>query len=96
MQEAFNLPLARAIKPAVRCPLIVVGGIRSVWTAKRIVRRGEADYIALSRPLVQEPGLAQRWRWAEGDTLARCRSCNACFKAALRGSVKCMNETVKA
>jgi 2,4-dienoyl-CoA reductase-like NADH-dependent reductase (Old Yellow Enzyme family) len=89
-QEAYNLPLARAIRQDLRCPLIVVGGIRSVWTAKGIVRRGEADYIGLCRPLVQEPGLPQRWRWAEGDTLARCRSCNACFKAALKGSIGCV------
>jgi len=89
-REAYNLPLIQAIKPAVRCPVIVVGGIRSVWTAKGIVRRNEADYVALCRPLVQEPGLPKRWRWAEGDTLARCSSCNGCFKAALKGNFRCV------
>jgi 2,4-dienoyl-CoA reductase-like NADH-dependent reductase (Old Yellow Enzyme family) len=88
-QEAYNLPLARTIKSAVRCPVIVVGGIRSVWTAKGIIRRGEADYVALCRPLVQEPGLPHRWHWSEGDTLARCSSCNGCFKAALKGGLRC-------
>lgn len=94
-QEAYNLPLARAIRPAVRCPVLVVGGIRSVWTAKGILRRGEADYIALCRPLVRQPDLPKRWRWAEGGTLSRCNSCNGCFKTALRGSMKCVNETAK-
>lgn len=89
-QEAYNLSLARTIKQAIRCPLIVVGGIRSVWTAKSIIRRGEADYIAVCRPLIQEPGLPQRWHWSEGDTLARCSSCNGCFKSAFKGGLRCV------
>jgi len=89
-QEAYNLPLARAIKDVVRCPVMVVGGIRSLWTAKGILRRGEADYIALCRPLVREPDLPRRWRWAEGETPARCSSCNGCFKTALKGDFGCV------
>jgi len=89
-QEAYNLPLARAIKEVVRCPVLVVGGIRSLWTAKGILRRGESDYISLCRPLVQEPDLPRRWRWADGETPARCCSCNGCFKTALRGSIGCV------
>jgi len=89
-QEAYNLPLAREIKAAVRCPVMLVGGIRSRWTARGILRRGEADYIALCRPLIQEPDLPRRWRWAEGETPARCSSCNGCFKTALKGSIACV------
>ena len=40
-----------------------------------IVRREEADYIALARPFIREPHLARRWQ--EGDEArARCISCN--------------------
>jgi 2,4-dienoyl-CoA reductase-like NADH-dependent reductase (Old Yellow Enzyme family) len=88
-REAYNLPLAQAIKPAVRCPVVVVGGIRSYWSARGIVPRGDADLVARCRPLVCEPDLPQRWRRAEENTLTRCLSCNGCFKAALRGSLAC-------
>lgn len=91
-QEAYNLPLAWAIKEVVGCPVLVVGGIRSLWTAKGILRRGEADYIALCRPLVREPDLPRRWRWTEGETPARCSSCNGCFKTALKGNLGCVKD----
>ncbi len=88
-QEAYNLPAAKAVRKKVRCPLIVVGGIRSYWTARGILRRGDVNYIALSRPLIQEPDLPQRWRRGEENTLSNCHSCNGCFKTALRGSICC-------
>lgn len=91
-QEAYNLPLSREIKQAVRCPVIAVGGLRSLWTAKGILRRGDADYISLCRPLIREPNLVQRWRRADGNTLSGCTSCNGCFKMALKGGLKCVNE----
>lgn len=89
-QEAYNLPLAKAVKQAVRCPVMVVGGIRSLWTAKRILRHQEADFISLARPLVHEPSLPQRWRRADGTTLSLCNSCNGCFKTALKGNLRCV------
>lgn len=92
-EEAYNLPGSTAIRQKVRCPLILVGGIRSYWTAKGIIRRGQADFISLCRPLIHEPHLPLRWRRAEGDTLARCRSCNACFKTALKGKLSCLTAT---
>jgi 2,4-dienoyl-CoA reductase-like NADH-dependent reductase (Old Yellow Enzyme family) len=89
-KEAYNLAAAKAIKNAVNCPVIVVGGLRSAWTARGIIRRKEADHIALCRPLVCEPGLPHRWRRTDGHTLAACIYCNACFKAAYKGKLMCM------
>jgi len=88
--ESYNLLLARAIKKSVSCPVMAVGGIRSYWTARDIIRRGDSDYICLSRPLIREPRLPGRWRHPYGGTLARCISCNGCFKTALRGNFSCM------
>lgn len=83
-KEAYNLKLGYAVKQAVGCPVITVGGIRSFETVENIIRRGEADYVALSRPLIREPDLPKRW--FEGDEAnARCISCNGCFKPGLKG-----------
>jgi 2,4-dienoyl-CoA reductase-like NADH-dependent reductase (Old Yellow Enzyme family) len=82
-QEAYNLPLAARIKGAVTCPVMVVGGLRSYEVIGGIIRREEADYVALARPFIREPHLALRWE--EGDeSRARCISCNGCFKPGLK------------
>ena len=83
-KEAYNLPLAYRVKQAVRCPVMVVGGLRSFELAEGIVRREEADYVAFSRPLIREPDLPHRWE--SGDEVhARCISCNGCFKPGIKG-----------
>jgi 2,4-dienoyl-CoA reductase-like NADH-dependent reductase (Old Yellow Enzyme family) len=91
-QEAYNLPLAKKIKLAVKCPVMVVGGLRSFDLIKEIVEKGEADYVSLARPFIREPGLVQRWQ--EGDTArATCISCNGCYRPGLReGGIYCIME----
>jgi 2,4-dienoyl-CoA reductase-like NADH-dependent reductase (Old Yellow Enzyme family) len=82
--EVFYREAARLYKQKVRVPLMLVGGIRSIETAERLVRDGVTDYISLSRPLICEPGLVKRWR--EGDRRkSECASCNSCFAPASDG-----------
>ncbi len=82
--EVYYLEAARKFKERVKVPLMLVGGIRSHAVAERIVREGIADYISLSRPLIREPDLVNRWR--SGDTAkARCLSDNLCYEQAKAG-----------
>ncbi len=93
--EAYNLPLAIRVKEAVSCPVMVVGGIRSFEVAEGIIRRGEADYIAMSRPFIREPGLARRWQSGD-EKRATCTSCNGCFKPGLKeGGIYCVVEKIE-
>ena len=50
------------------------------------------DYIAMARPLIREPGLANRW--LQGDhSPAKCISCNSCFMAGIKeGGIYCVTE----
>lgn len=82
-QEAYNLPLAYRIKEAVSCPVMVVGGLRSFEIIEGIIRRGEADYISMSRPFIREPALVRRWEQGD-EARATCISCNGCFKPGLK------------
>jgi 2,4-dienoyl-CoA reductase-like NADH-dependent reductase (Old Yellow Enzyme family) len=93
-QEAFNLSLAGVIKKAVSCPVLTVGGIRSIEVAEEILRKEDADYISLSRPFIREPGLAIRWQ--SGDrTPVTCISCNGCFKPGLKeGGIYCVVDKI--
>lgn len=90
--EAYNLDMARRIKSAVRCPVMVVGGFRSWEIAEKAVRDDGMDYISMARPMIREPHLASRW--LKGDrSPARCISCNKCFKPGLReGGIYCVVE----
>jgi 2,4-dienoyl-CoA reductase-like NADH-dependent reductase (Old Yellow Enzyme family) len=91
-KEAYNLDLARRIKEAVDCPVMVVGGFRSYEVAEKVVGQDGMDAIALARPLVREPALINRWQ--QGDRApARCISCNSCFVPASReGGIYCVVE----
>lgn len=83
-QEAYNLGLAEQVKKEVSCPVMVVGGFRSLEIIEKVLHNDAADYISLARPLVREPDLARRWM--SGDRApAHCISCNGCFKPGLKG-----------
>ena len=90
-KEAYNLELARRIKEAVSCPVMVVGGFRSYEVTEKAISDG-MDYISMARPFIREPGLANRW--LQGDrSPAKCISCNSCFKPGIKeGGIYCVVE----
>jgi len=91
-REAYNLDLARKVKAAVDCPVMVVGGFRSYEVAEKAIRDDGMDYISMARPLIREPGLPNRW--SKGDRgPARCISCSKCFMAGIEeGGIYCVIE----
>jgi 2,4-dienoyl-CoA reductase-like NADH-dependent reductase (Old Yellow Enzyme family) len=94
-QEAYNLPLAARLKKTVGCPVMVVGGIRSIELAEGILQSGDSDYIALARPLIREPGLPLRWLRGNRER-ATCISCNGCFKPGLKeGGIYCVIDRIE-
>ena len=56
---SYQVPLARAVKAAVRVPVIAVGLITEFEQAEAIVSTGDADLIALARTILFNP----RWPW---------------------------------
>lgn len=91
-KEAYNLSEALKIKEVVTCPVMVVGGIRSLEVAQKVIAEHNLDYIALARPLIREPDLPGRWL-AGDHSKAKCVSCNKCFLPGLKeGGIYCMVE----
>jgi 2,4-dienoyl-CoA reductase-like NADH-dependent reductase (Old Yellow Enzyme family) len=83
-KEAYNQEEARALKRRLKIPVILVGGIRSLPVAERLVSEGVCDFISMSRPLIREPDLVNRWQ--SGDRRkAACTSDNLCFGPARSG-----------
>lgn len=93
--EVFYRQAAKRFKENLSVPLILVGGFRSFDIAKEVIESSTADYISMSRPLVREPGLVNRWK--SGDTaMATCISCNGCFIPARKGKgIYCVVEKRK-
>jgi len=83
-KEVFYREAAIAYKEKINVPLMLVGGMRSYNVAEQLVHDGSTDYVSLSRPLIREPELINRWQ--SGDhSKATCISCNACFKPGVKG-----------
>ncbi len=78
-KEGYLRTYAAELKSKISLPLIMVGGLRSYAMIEKILHRNEADLIAMSRPLIREPGLIRRWE--DGDLRpANCISCNGCME----------------
>lgn len=83
-KEAYFRDAAKRFKETISVPLILVGGMRSLDLAEKLVQEGYADYISMSRPFIREPGLIRRWE--DGDrSRAKCVSDNQCFGPAMAG-----------
>lgn len=81
--EAYFFPGAKALD--VKTPIMLTGGNRSVEYMEKLLNTGEIDFIGLSRPLIREPDLPDRWLKGLGDERADCISCNGCFQAIMGG-----------
>lgn len=94
--EGYFKEAAGRIKTALDLPLILVGGIRSFEIARKLVADGVCDAVSLSRPLIREPELINRWK--SGDLRpSACVSDNLCFRPAKGGEgIYCLSEKIQA
>lgn len=77
--EGYFSDAAMALASIVDVPVVVVGGYRSVEKIDNIINDTAIEYVSLSRPLVREPDLVERWQ--RGDlTPSKCVSCNSCYR----------------
>ena len=79
VNEGYFYEYAKALAKRIRIPVILVGGHRSIACMNALLNDSGIEFLSLSRPLVREPDLPNRWKL--GDTTpARCVSCNACYR----------------
>ncbi|TYO95032.1 2,4-dienoyl-CoA reductase-like NADH-dependent reductase (Old Yellow Enzyme family) [Geothermobacter ehrlichii] len=89
-REAYNARYAKRIKEQVGVPVIAVGGFRSKAVSEIALEKGDADFIALSRPFIREPDLVRKWQ-EDSSQRAHCISCNGCFRPGIKeGGVRCV------
>jgi 2,4-dienoyl-CoA reductase-like NADH-dependent reductase (Old Yellow Enzyme family) len=79
LEEGYNIPASRLIKPAVGdVPVMVVGGLRRLSHMEALLQEGAADLVSMCRPFIREPALVRRFREGKMER-ASCTSCNKCF-----------------
>jgi 2,4-dienoyl-CoA reductase-like NADH-dependent reductase (Old Yellow Enzyme family) len=90
--ENYFLPHIKRVKSYIKnCKLLAMGGIKNPVFAERIIKENIADFISISRPLIYEPDLPNRWQ--SGDLApAKCISCNGCYMTMLKEPVYCITK----
>ena len=76
--QAYFYAWARRLRVHVRCPVILVGGLRTVELMDMAIREQVADFVSLSRPLIREPDLVRQIEQGRRGRFD-CTSCNICL-----------------
>lgn len=80
VNEGYFAPFAAEVADNVSCPVIVVGGFRSLDTMEDVLNKTKIELISLSRPLLREPDLPNKMK-ADPSVISKCVSCNACYSS---------------
>ncbi|MBR1634758.1 MAG: NADH:flavin oxidoreductase [Lachnospiraceae bacterium] len=78
VNEGYFVSSAARIAKAVSCPVIVVGGFRSLDTMESVLNQTRIELISLSRPLLREPDLPLKME-RDAKYISKCVSCNTCY-----------------
>lgn len=90
----YNVSAAQDIKAAVSIDVIVVGGVHSLDDIASIIKRKQADAVALSRPLIIEPNLIRKFKEGQ-QCMSRCILCNYCIIAQQMRPLQCYYGNIK-
>jgi 2,4-dienoyl-CoA reductase-like NADH-dependent reductase (Old Yellow Enzyme family) len=82
-------PSAGRIRAAVGIPVITVGKLSEPGVAQAVLDGGQADLVALARPLIADPLVASKLLAGQDDDINRCRECLSCFASIRKGPIKC-------
>lgn len=78
VNEGYFAPVAAEVADSVNCPVIVVGGFRSMDTMEVLLNQTKIEFISLSRPLIHDPDLPNKMN-AGSVNVSKCVSCNRCY-----------------
>jgi 2,4-dienoyl-CoA reductase-like NADH-dependent reductase (Old Yellow Enzyme family) len=73
----------------VGIPVVTVGKLSEPGVAQAILDRGQADLVALARPLIADFQAARKILEGRDLELNRCLECLSCFKAIRQGPIHC-------
>lgn len=74
--DGVLVSLAKAVKRAVSIPVITVGKIRTPEMAQAILKRKDADFVAIGRTLLADPDWPIKVQEGREKEISRCIACN--------------------
>lgn len=77
-EPAFNTTLSKAVRDAVRCPVIVTGRITDPSTADHLVASGAADLVGMVRALIADPDLPNKASVGRDESIRMCLGMSEC------------------
>lgn len=78
--EGYFVKAASAAAELVSCPVIAVGGFRSLDIMESVLNDTQIELVSLSRPLLCEPDLPDKMA-QDASYISKCVSCNACYSS---------------
>ena len=87
-REAYFRPLVKLAREQTDLPLILVGGMRSKAVMEEVLSSGDADFIAMCRPLINEPNFPNLMKAGAQDT-SGCISSSNCWAETLGEGIAC-------
>jgi 2,4-dienoyl-CoA reductase-like NADH-dependent reductase (Old Yellow Enzyme family)/thioredoxin reductase len=78
----FLIPVAEAIKKAVKIPVIVVGRMNPE-AGEKVLREGKADMVAMGRPIIADPELPAKTASGDLEDVRPCIACLVCRERLL-------------
>ena len=89
LPDATFLHFAAAVKKRVNIPVIAVGRLGDPDVAIRAVEDGDADFVALGRPLLADPEWVRKAQ--AGKPVRMCIACNTCVDGMrMGGKLHCL------
>jgi 2,4-dienoyl-CoA reductase-like NADH-dependent reductase (Old Yellow Enzyme family) len=83
-EEAFFLPLARQFRAVLSMPLVLLGGVNRLDTARDALADG-FDFVAMARALLRDPNLINAFR-DETAVEGLCIHCMKCMPTVYSGT----------
>jgi NADPH-dependent 2,4-dienoyl-CoA reductase/sulfur reductase-like enzyme len=83
------VPLAEALKSAVKIPVVVGGRLGNPALAEKVLAEGKADFIYMGRPLIADPDLPNKIREGRSSEIRHCIADNWCFELFGKAEMGC-------
>jgi 2,4-dienoyl-CoA reductase (NADPH2) len=92
--EGFAAPDAKAIKAAVKIPVLLTGGFQTAAGIGHVLRSGDCDAVTIARPLLANPDLplALVDQGLNGPMKKPCTYCNNCLLNVLEHPLGCYDQ----
>jgi 2,4-dienoyl-CoA reductase-like NADH-dependent reductase (Old Yellow Enzyme family) len=87
-KETYFRYLAELARPVTDLPIILVGGMRTKGVMEKVLADGLADFVAMCRPLINDPNFPNQMQMGE-QTKSGCISSNNCWAEDLGVGIGC-------